>query len=131
MRLEQVRDLSKPLDIELIAYGRLPLMVTENCLSKGSTGTCACDSVKHIRDRMGASFPVFKEFGCRSEILNSKKLFLADRWEDICRTGAWAARLMFSTENAAECVRVMKSYMGLDDYVPSAFTRGLYYRGVE
>ncbi len=131
LRLEQIRDLSKPVDTEMIAYGRLPLMVTENCVSMSSTGACSCDSVKNLRDRTGAAFPVFREYECRTEILNSKKVFLADRWADIARSGVWAARLTFSTENAKECIRVMKSYMGLDDYVPSAYTRGLYARGVE
>ena len=33
-RLSQVRDLSKELDTSLIVYGRLPLMLTENCILK-------------------------------------------------------------------------------------------------
>ena len=40
-RLAQVRDLSKPIDLELIVYGRLPLMITENCIISGRYGRCA------------------------------------------------------------------------------------------
>ena len=50
--------------------------------------------------------------GCRNEILNSKKLFLADKAGDWQRLGLWAGRLMFTTENARECVQVLERYLG-------------------
>lgn len=131
LRLEQVRDLSKTIDTELIAYGRLPLMITENCIIKRSTGICSCDNFPGIMDRTGANFPIVKEYGCRNVILNSKKVFLADRLADITSIGLWAVRLAFTTENAAECVSVAKRYLGLGSYEPGGHTRGLYYRGVE
>ena len=31
-RMAQIRDLSKAMDCEAIVYGRLPLMITENCI---------------------------------------------------------------------------------------------------
>ena len=42
MTLPQIRDLSKLVDAEMLVYGRLPLMVTENCLTQGRNGTCTC-----------------------------------------------------------------------------------------
>ena len=42
MTLPQIRDLSKAVNAEIIAYGRLPLMVTEHCLIQGRTGECTC-----------------------------------------------------------------------------------------
>ena len=131
LRLAQIRDMSKPLDTEIIAYGRLPLMITEPCIIKNSVGTCSCENFSGISDRMGALFPVVREFGCRNIVLNSKKLFLADRLYDTSKLGLWALRLMFTTENARECVSVMKRYMEDSGYEPTGFTRGLYYRGVE
>ena len=131
LRLAEIRDLSKPIDTELIAYGRLPLMIMENCVVKNSTGACTCDSFSGLVDRQGALFPIVSEFGCRNIMFNSKKLFMADKNRAIASIGLWAQRLSFSTENAVECVSVMKRYMGVGDYVPSGFTRGLYYRGVE
>jgi len=56
---------------------------------------------------------------------------MADKRRAMSSLGIWAQRLSFTTENAVECVSVMKSYMGKGDYVPSGFTRGLYFRGVE
>ena len=131
LRLAQIRDLAKPMDVELIAYGRLPCMVTDQCIIKQSAGSCACQNPAGISDKMGSVFPVMKEFGCRNVIYNAHKLFLADKLEDILSCGLWGVRLMFTTESARECVEVTKSYMGISDYSPNGLTRGLYYRGVE
>jgi putative protease len=50
---------------------------------------------------------------------------------DYVTLGLWGLRLMFTTENAVECVNVMKRYLALGEYEPGGYTRGLYYRGVE
>jgi putative protease len=131
LRLAEIRDLSKPIDTELIVYGRLPLMITENCIVNYMTGTCTCDSFAGLTDRQGELFPVMPEFGCRNIVLNSKKLFMADKRRSLSSLGLWAGRLSFTTENAIECVSVMKRYMGLGNYNMPGYTRGLYYRGVE
>lgn len=131
LRLAEIRDMSKPIDTEIISYGRLPLMITENCIVMNSTGACTCDSFTGLVDRQGALFPVVSEFGCRNVLLNSKKLFMADKRNITASLGLWAERLSFTTENALECVAVLKHYMGQGDYVPSGHTRGLYFRGVE
>ena len=84
-----------------------------------------------LTDRTGTSFPVVKAPGCRNEIFNSKKIFLADKQSDWAKLGLWAGRLYFTTENAVECVQVMERYMGKGRFEPNEFTRGLYYRVVE
>ena len=131
LRLADIREMLKPIDTELIVYGRLPLMITENCIVKNSTGVCTCENFSGLTDANGSLFPVVPEFGCRNVLLNSKKLFLADKQRTTASLGLWAERLSFTTENAIECVSVMKRYMGLGDYTPSGYTRGLSYRGVE
>lgn len=132
LNMPQLRDLSKCMDTELIAYGRLPLMVTENCIIKNTKGRCQCDGGPvQLSDRKGSAFPVIKESGCRNVILNAHKLFLADRMDNLEILGLWAIRLLFTTENARECVQVTERYRRRGDYVPSGYTRGLYYRGVE
>ena len=131
MKLPQVRDLSKGLDVELIGYGRLPLMITENCIVHNHTGMHTCGNVNLLTDRKGERFPVVKAYGCRNEILNAKKLFLADKLDDLKRLGLWAVRLQFTTENAMECAQVLERYMGKGRYQPNDYTRGLYYRNVE
>ena len=131
LKLPQIRDLSKAIDTEFIAYGRLPLMITENCIVYNHSGQHTCASVNQLVDRKGERFPVVKAFGCRNEILNAKKIFLADKSADWQRLGLWGARLQFTTENAAECAQVLARYQGQGRYQPNDSTRGLYYRGVE
>lgn len=131
LKLAQIRDLSKAVDTELIAYGRLPLMIMENCIVKNKFGKCVCDNANTLTDRKGVQFPVLKAFGCRNELFNAHKLFLADKAQDYRRAGLWAIRLSFTTENALECARVLERYRGEGNYIPNNFTRGLYYRDVE
>ena len=131
LRLSQIRDMIKPLDTELIIYGRIPLMVSDQCIIRHSAGRCNCQTPGQMADRMGSVFPVVKEFGCRNVIYNAHKLYLADKAEDVYAAGAWGLRMMFTTEGMRECVEVAKGYMGLSDYKPNVLTRGLYYRGVD
>ncbi|WP_297212270.1 U32 family peptidase [uncultured Flavonifractor sp.] len=131
LKLAQIRDISKSLDTELITYGRLPLMLMENCIIKNRAGQCACQNTNILTDRKGARFPVVKAPGCRNELLNSQKLFLADKAADYRHIGLWAQRLLFTTENPRECVQVTQRYLGQGSWSPNEYTRGLYYRDVE
>lgn len=131
LRLSQIRDMHKPINTEIIAYGRLPLMISDQCIIKNSAGQCNCQNPVTLSDRTGQLFPVMKEFGCRNVILNTHKLFLADRHRDYESCGLWGIRLMFTNEGPEECVRIADSYAGKTGYAPNGMTRGLYYRGVE
>lgn len=68
-------------------------MITENCIIHNHSGQHTCSNVNLLTDRKGERFPVVQAYGCRNEILNSKKLFLADRTQDYGRLGLWAGRL--------------------------------------
>ena len=131
LKLAQIRDLSKAVDTEIIAYGRLPLMLTENCAVKNQSGKCTCGNVNLLTDRKGVRFPVERAYGCRNEILNANKVFLADKADDWKKIGLRAIRLLFTTENGVECTQVLEAYRGKGAYKPNNFTRGLYYRDVE
>lgn len=133
MTLPQLRDLSKPLPTELLIYGRLPLMVTENCLMRNRSGVCACHSgaVKLV-DRIGEEFRVIRDGDtCRSLLLNGKKLYLLDKKNELRKLGLWAVRLSFTTENAVEVANVLAAWEGKGSFDPGSCTRGLYLRGVE
>ena len=136
LRHEQIRDLHKPLPCEAIVYGRLPLMVTENCLISNGAGGCAarnlqgaCAGPHTLADRKNEVFPLLPVFGCRTEIENSKPLFLADKPE-YRRCGLSFGCLRFTTETAEQCARILARYQGQNEDVPAAYTRGLFYRGV-
>jgi len=131
--LPQIRDLSKTVPTEMIAYGRLPLMLTENCLIRNRTGACSCQhgAVK-LLDRKGEEFRVVRDGNtCRSVILNGKKLYLLDRKQELSKLGLWALRLAFTTENTVEIDSVLAAWQGEALFDPGSYTRGLYSRGVE
>ena len=133
MTMPQIRDVSKLVPCELLVYGRMPLMVTENCLIHNKAGECNCHQggIK-LTDKTGAEFPVIKDGdSCRSILLNSKKLSWLDRQEDLSHLGIWATRLYFTTENSKEVDRILGDYVHPNPFDPGACTRGLYLRGVE
>ena len=133
MTLPQIRDLSKAVPAEMLVYGRLPLMVTENCLIRGRTGDCSCHlSSTKLTDKTGAEFPVIKDGkSCRSILLNGKKLYFLDRQEDLNHLGLWAIRLYFTTENPREVDQILGCIQNPAPFDPGACTRGLYMRGIE
>ena len=57
LKLAQIRDLSKGLDTELVVYGRLPLMITENCIIHNHSGRHTCANVNLLTDRKGGALP--------------------------------------------------------------------------
>ncbi len=133
MTLPQVRDISKPVPMELLAYGRLPLMVTENCIIRSRSGECACHlGATRLVDKTGAEFPVIRDgASCRSVLLNGKKLNWLDRKNDLAKLGLWALRLYFTTENAKEVDYVLSSCITPMPFDPGSCTRGLYLRGLD
>ena len=133
MTLPQIRDLSKPLPAEMIVYGRLPLMLTENCLMKNRSGICSCQTdTTRLIDRIGEEFPIIKDGDtCRSVILNGKKLYLLDKKDELRKLGLWALRLSFTTENPAEIDGILADWQSGGQFEPGSGTRGLYLRGVE
>ncbi len=133
MTLPQIRDVTKAVPCEIFAYGRLPLMVTENCVIRGKTGDCVCQmGATKLTDKTGSDFPIIKDgTSCRSVLLNGKKLNWLDRQDDLARLGLWAIRLYFTTENAKEVDQVLNAYQNPVPFDPGSATRGLYLRGLD
>ncbi len=129
MNLPQIRDIAKCTQCEIIAYGRIPLMITENCILK-NIKKCPCTSCEYITDRTGARFPVIKDGDiCRSVVLNSVPLYMADRLEDLKSAGADSLRLIFTTETEAECRQVCKAYQEGGQVRDIDYTRLHYLKG--
>ncbi len=141
LRWQQLRDLRKVLPCEAVVYGRLPLMITENCLVQNGTGCrlsergaavpqdAPCRKPNYLQDRTGARFPLLPAYGHRTELQNSAPLWLADK-PDWRHCGLRFARLRFTTESPADCAAIFRAYEN-GAPAPAAFTRGLYYRGVD
>ncbi len=139
MSFAQLRDLSHVLPLELIAYGRLPLMITRHCLHKQRNSNCRGHGAGcpdgggklSLIDKTGRSFPLLLEPGCRTTLLNSEKLYLADKHDELTRLGLSYVRLNFTTEHPREAQAIAEAYLQHNDTPPERMTRGLYYRGVQ
>lgn len=131
MSFSQIDGMSKALPVEILVYGRMPLMTTESCLVKNRMGICGCENFSGIHDKQGFGYPVVREPDCGNTIYTPKKLYFADRTRDYSSIGVWGARLSFTTENSMECAAILRRYRKDGDFRPQAVTRGLYYRDVE
>ncbi len=132
LTLPQIRDISKRIPCEILVYGRLPLMLTENCVIRARMGNCSCSGATNLTDRRGEHFPIQRDQDtCRNVILNGKKLNLLDKKRTLAGLGLWGARIVFTTENPTEVDAVLQGWHARGEFDPGSDTRGLYQRGVE
>ena len=111
----------------IIAYGRLPLMLTRNCPIRNGKTCAECKSDSYLTDRMGMKFPVTCKMGA-SEILNSQPIYMGDRLDEIKNVDF--ITFYFTKEKREMCEAVLDAYRK-GKGVKGNFTRGLYYREVE
>ncbi len=110
----------------IIAYGKLPLMLTVNCPVKNSVG---CGRCRHtIKDRTGRSFRVMCSEGS-TEIFNSDAVYLADKPETYKNMDF--ITLYFTDENEKTIKKIITDYTEGSSSAPSGITRGLYFRGIK
>lgn len=91
--------------LEMIVYGRAPLLFTKYCPLKklGQCGSCRKRSYE-LKDEYG-EFPVLNHEDCSTTILNGKVLNLLDEMPQI--DGVEAFRLNFTIESSAEVKRIV------------------------
>ena len=95
----QLRDLTTD-RTGIIVYGRLPFMIFRNCLKKTH------GKEEFLTDRKGKEFLLSCAFGCRNELWNADKLWLADK--DL--QGLGFQRFLFTDESESEILRVLGAY---------------------
>lgn len=123
---------------ELLVYGRIPVMVSAQCLFK-TEGKCRKNSgICRLKDRKGKVFPVTADCRyCYNTIYNSAPLVLLDQAEEIAGLEPASIRLSFTVENREEAIRVVKEYIRAFCFHEKAqnpfteFTKGHFTRGVE
>ncbi len=131
LKFKQIENIKKCVPVQTMVYGRLPLMITENCMIKNGDN-CPCSGENAIIDRMGMRFPVIKDGNsCRSVILNCKKTFAGFDIERLKRSGVDFFRIYFTDESPEECKKVCESFLFNTSYRPEDFTNGHYLKGVE
>lgn len=99
--------------LEMVVYGRAPLLFTKYCPLKkmDQCGTCKSKSYE-IKDEYG-SFPIISHQDCTTTILNGKILNLLDEIPSL--EGVEAFRLNFTTESGKEVTEVAKAALGKID----------------
>lgn len=123
---------------EMILYGRLPLMITAQCIHKNTLGCMHQPKVLTLKDRYHVQFPV-KNFctECYNVIYNSLPVCLFKEDATIKRIAPAAVRLSFTTETAEETEQILTIYGdiykngGILEQLPMECTNGHFKRGVE
>ena len=114
-------------DTGIIAYGRVPLMITRNCPVKNRIGCEKCNKGGTLTDRKGYIFPVLcSPYPC-VEILNPNPIVMSDRMDEI-KTDF--IHFYFTDESKEAVEQIVKLYKNKQK-INSNYTRGLYYRGVK
>lgn len=137
LSINELKAIKKPCDTEVIAYGRIPLMTYENCPVKAQGMCDKGASSNALTDRMNETFPLLCTEGCFCVLLNSKPIYMADKIEDLKKTGAKFLRLDFTVESYKECERIVKEYknaLNNEKILPrkeNTFTRGHYYKKID
>lgn len=92
--------------LEMIVYGRAPMMFTKYCPLKKMNQCGNCKTKRYeIRDEHG-SFPIITHEDCTVTILNGKTLNLLDEIQSI--KGIEAFRLNFTVESKEQVVKTIK-----------------------
>ncbi len=123
---KQIKPLTDICSCECVIYGKLPMMITENCILKTSVG---CKHGGYIYDRTNEAFLVKCLPECRNEIYNSKPIVMSDKLDDIKNSGIKYGRLNFVDESPEDCINIYNCYKS-SKKITNEFTRGKFYKGV-
>lgn len=123
---------------EIIIYGRLPLMITAQCIHKNTLGCMHQPDVLTLKDRYSVHFPV-KNFcsECYNVIYNSLPVCLFKEDVTVKKIAPAAVRLSFTTETEEETEQILTIYGdiykngGILGQMPMECTNGHFKRGVE
>lgn len=126
------------LPAELIVYGRAPMMVSAQCITKTVKGCSKCPSLLWMKDRTGARLPVQNHCAfCYNTILNPLPVSLHGCADSVKRLAPEGLRLCFTIETGEETKAVLNAFAaefirGENVEPPfTEFTRGHFRRGVE
>ena len=126
------------LPADLIVYGRAPMMVSAQCITKTVKGCSKCPSLLWMKDRTGARLPVQNHCAfCYNTILNPLPVSLHGCADSVKRLAPEGLRLCFTIETGEETKAVLNAFAaefirGENAEPPfTEFTRGHFRRGVE
>lgn len=113
----------------LVAYGRIPMMVTANCLRK-TAGICPSGAKDgrqiYLKDRYQTTFPVAVNCEhCYNILYNSVPYSLHTSLKEAGRVGADVWRYDFVMESGTECRQILTGEFPFADYTAGHLKRGV------
>jgi putative protease len=121
-QLEALLRAAPPAWFDLTIHQHMPMFHMEHCvfcafLSSGKDyRDCGrpCDKhAVHLRDRVGAEFPLKADAGCRNTVYNNRAQTGAEYLDRLLALGARSFRVEFVNESADEVVRTVRQYQRL------------------
>lgn len=149
LTLPQVRTISSncPAPLEAVVYGYMPVMTTEYCPVSLQNDSCSnaggCINTNYgIIDEKSKIFRIIKLGSCRTQLLNSNTLLLAEELGEIVSSGITKLRTDFyfeSPEEISGIIKLYRNYKSMDEndrlllekIKSKGFTKGHFYRGVD
>lgn len=123
---------------EMVVYGHLPVMVSNQCIRATTKGCSHKPEVLWLKDRTGAQFPVRNHCTfCYNTIYNANPLSLLGNRDEVMRLKPASVRLQFTVETQEEAGTIADAFAQAylhGKNVPETiqnFTRGHFKRGVE
>lgn len=126
--LPRIRDMRKPLNVSVIGYGKLPLMVTENCIIKNSKKCINYNGHYVLEDKTGKKFDVICHYPHRNIILNANPIYLGDKMSEL-KGLVSGIDFIFTTEKGEEIKNIVNMYKN-NQKNDTEFTRGLLFKNV-
>ncbi len=124
-----IRDMKKALPVNLIVYGKLPVMVTENCIIKNAGSCIDYKGFYYLCDQTGAKFPVMCQHPHKNVIFNSVPVNLSDKTDEILSLGIGGLDFIFTDETKEQILQILSDFENKKT-PQGSFTRGLYYRKI-
>ena len=117
--LPKARDMSSPVDLSVVAYGRIPIMTLEKCAIRDILGLkgeiSKCEYCKKggyvpLTDSKNMTFKLRgNPYNHRNTVFNSVPVWTADIYDRIRRLGL-GGHFIFSDENADRVRRIISAY---------------------
>lgn len=134
---KEMLDLELP-DSELMVYGRIPLMVSAQCVQKSTTKCLHKAGYLTMKDRYDKNFYVRRHCRhCYNTLWNGVPLSLQGLKEELTDLAPASLRIHFTTEKKEDMKRILRTFyeewndLPVTNPMKGDFTRGHYKRGIE
>ncbi|MGN1318616.1 MAG: DUF3656 domain-containing protein [Lachnospirales bacterium] len=125
---------------EIVVYGRLPLMTTNQCPvglyegNKNNKKYCSLKNSKdfyYLKDRKGEDYPLMRDCErCICHILDSSPIHTLDIIDDVSKIGAGFLRIELTNEDYENSLNIINSYIKRENLNINKSSKGHFIKGV-